>query len=97
MNTKQKLQIAWYRVKEYLPRIKKSAASEKGSPTMEYVVIIAVGALFAAILYNIFKDDEGGAIKGALTEKVKEMIGNGKGAGGQGGGKTPPPSNVKPE
>ncbi|MRG26985.1 hypothetical protein [Laceyella tengchongensis] len=55
--------------KEFFPRL-----SKKGSPTMEYVIIIAVGAVFAMILYNVFAKDEGGTIKKALGEKVEKAI-----------------------
>ncbi|MFC7443324.1 hypothetical protein [Laceyella putida] len=61
-----KLRLA--QVKEFFPRI-----SKKGSPTMEYVIIIAVGAIFAGILLSIFQEDDGD-IKGTLIEKVKTQI-----------------------
>ncbi|WP_124726344.1 hypothetical protein [Staphylospora marina] len=78
MDFKQNILAGWYRVKEFLPRFGKS---EKGSPTMEYVIIIAVGAVFATILYNIFKNDKSG-IKTELTNKVKESISGESGDGG---------------
>jgi hypothetical protein len=55
--------------KEFFPRL-----SKKGSPTMEYVIIIAVGAVFAMILYNVFAKDEGGKIKNTLTDKVQKAV-----------------------
>jgi len=60
-------------VRAYLA-YKRALSNAKGSPTMEYVVIIGVGALFATILYNIFSSDEGGGIKEALQTRVMEYI-----------------------
>ncbi|TCW36618.1 hypothetical protein EDC32_10468 [Laceyella sacchari] len=54
--------------KEFFPRL-----SKKGSPTMEYVIIIAVGAAFAGLLLTIFADEEGGITK-TLKTKVEEQI-----------------------
>lgn len=61
-----KLRLA--QVKEFFPRLTK-----KGSPTMEYVIIIAVGAAFAGLLLTIFQDD-GEGIKSILKTKVEEQI-----------------------
>ena len=44
-----------------------------GSATMEYVIIIAVGALFASLLYMAMSDGEG-LIQSALEKKVREII-----------------------
>ncbi|MGA8942363.1 MAG: hypothetical protein WB502_06530 [Thermoactinomyces sp.] len=50
--------------------------SKKGSPTLEYVLIIAAGAAFAALLIGVFsKDSESGkTIKDEITKKVTETI-----------------------
>lgn len=32
--------------------------SQKGSPTMEYIIVIAVGVTFALVLYGVFSDGE---------------------------------------
>jgi len=47
--------------------------THKGSSTMEYVIIIAVGALFASLLYMTMSDGEG-LIQSALEKKVLEVI-----------------------
>ncbi len=47
----------------------------KGSPTMEYIVIIAVGALFAGILYNVFSGDSGKGIMEKIKQYVESKIG----------------------
>ena len=71
-------------VRAYLA-YKRAISNMKGSPTMEYIVVIGVGALFATILYNIFDKDSGGQIMKALKGKVTEYI---DGAGKKGGGGT---------
>jgi len=45
----------------------------KGSATMEYVILIAVGALFAGLLYLAMSDGEG-LIQSAMEKKVQEII-----------------------
>jgi len=62
-------------VRAYLA-YKRAISNIKGSPTMEYVVIIGVGALFASILYAIFEaaSEGDGEIKNTLMEKVKNYI-----------------------
>jgi hypothetical protein len=59
-------------VRAYLA-YKQAISNMKGSPTMEYIVVIGVGALFATILYNLFKQDDG-SIMGALREQVMKYI-----------------------
>lgn len=70
MDKKTAWKMRWFSVKEFLPTFR----SKKGSPTMEYVVIIAVGAVFALILFNLFDKDEGGKIKTELGNKVQNII-----------------------
>jgi len=45
----------------------------KGSATMEYIILIAVGALFAGLLYLAMSDGEG-LIQSAMEKKVQEII-----------------------
>lgn len=45
--------------------------NRKGSSTMEYIVIIAVGAIFALLLFNVVTDS---GIQGMLKEKVIAII-----------------------
>lgn len=47
--------------------------ARRGSPTMEYVIIIAVGALFTGLLYMTISDGKG-LIQSAMEEKVREII-----------------------
>lgn len=76
-------------VRAYLA-YKKALSNIKGSPTMEYVIIIAVGAAFATLLYNIFSGEDNeiaktikDGIKGLVEDKVKDTMG---GSGGNPGG-----------
>jgi len=71
-------------VRAYLA-YKRAISNMKGSPTMEYIVVIGVGALFASILYAIFESASkgDGGIKKLLSDKVTEYI--------KGAGKTPNP------
>lgn len=51
--------------------------SKKGSPTLEYVLIIAAGAAFAALLLGVFSKEDGGVgekIQGELQKRVIETI-----------------------
>lgn len=50
--------------------------SKKGSPTLEYVLIIAAGAAFAALLIGVFSKDDGAgkSIQKTLTDKVTNTI-----------------------
>ncbi|MBD1372428.1 hypothetical protein IC620_08660 [Hazenella sp. IB182357] len=75
----QNVKEKWYELKEYLPTFRKVGTSKKGSPTMEYIVIIGVGALFAMILYNVFATDENGGIAKELKNKVMSVIKGGDG------------------
>lgn len=63
-------------VRAYLA-YKQAISNMKGSPTMEYIVVIGVGALFATILYNLFKQDDGGKIMNALRKEVMKYIQDG--------------------
>ena len=71
-------------VRAYLA-YKKALSNIKGSPTMEYVIIIAVGAAFATLLYNIFSGEDNSiaktireGIEDLVEEKVTETTGGGK-------------------
>ena len=61
-------------VRAYLA-YKKALSNIKGSPTMEYVIIIAVGAAFATLLYNIFSG-ENNAIAKTIREGINKLISN---------------------
>lgn len=71
---------------------KKALSDIKGSPTMEYVIIIAVGAAFATLLYNIFSGDDNkiaNTIRKGIEDLVKDKIDNtmnGSGNGNPDGG-----------
>ena len=60
-------------VRAYLA-YKRAISNMKGSPTMEYIVVIGVGALFATILYKLFKHDDSGKIMEALRKQVMKYI-----------------------
>ncbi len=62
----------WETVKDYLPFVKK--LSKKGSPTLEYVILIAAGAAFAGLLLFAFKGGEDNDITDTLREKVVDVI-----------------------
>src|SRR5690606_3452496 len=55
------------------PQHRSRGWSRRGSSTMEYVIIIAVGALFAGLLYMTISDGKG-LIQSAMEEKVREII-----------------------
>lgn len=73
MDKKTIWKLRWGAIREYLPTFKKPLSSKKGSPTLEYVVIIAVGAAFAGLLLSAFggKDNP---IKKALKDKVETTV-----------------------
>ncbi|SDD08831.1 hypothetical protein SAMN04488112_13213 [Melghirimyces thermohalophilus] len=73
MDNKMKWKLRWTSVKEYLPTMK-PLKSRKGSPTLEYVVIIAVGAAFAALLLQAFKGDGKDSVGGMLKQKVIDTV-----------------------
>ncbi|QKG83161.1 hypothetical protein GXN76_00910 [Kroppenstedtia pulmonis] len=80
MDKKMMWKLRWEAVKEYLPSFKKPFASRKGSPTMEYVVILAAGAILATIVVNFFQKDGEGSIANTIKTKITEAIeGNGGG------------------
>jgi hypothetical protein len=58
-------------LRERILRFIRSLRSRKGSQTMEYIVIIAVGALFATILLNAIQSE---SIQAAIVEKVRCAI-----------------------
>ncbi|KPC77554.1 hypothetical protein ADL26_02095 [Thermoactinomyces vulgaris] len=62
----------WERVKEFLPSFK--PLSKKGSPTLEYVIIIAAGAAFAGLLLFAFKGGEDNEITKTLRTKVNDVV-----------------------
>ena len=50
--------------------------SKKGSPTMEYVVVLAIGAVFAGLLLFVFKDDgTSKTIKDKFADYVTKLVG----------------------
>lgn len=83
MDKKMMWKLRWEAVKEYLPSFKKPFASRKGSPTIEYVTILAAGALLAGIVITVFKNDEKGSIRSQIESKIKKAI-KGEGDGGDG-------------
>jgi hypothetical protein len=62
----------WERVKEFLPSFK--PLSKKGSPTLEYVIIIAAGAAFAGLLLFVFKGGESNPLVQTLKGKVTGVV-----------------------
>ncbi|TCP69236.1 hypothetical protein [Baia soyae] len=56
-------------------RMKRAFKSKKGSPTMEYVIIIGIGAVFAGLLGWVFTDDGAATnIKDAFKDKVMKIF-----------------------
>lgn len=81
---KEKVQKGLVRV--YLG-YKRALTNIKGSPTMEYIIIIAVGALFAGLLYNVFKGESGENIMQKIESFItNEIDSNLEGGGGEAGG-----------
>ena len=80
-------------VRAYLA-YKRAISNIKGSPTMEYVVIIGVGALFATILYQLFKTDKS-SISEVLKKEVMKYITDGNAGPGAdpGSNSNPNPGN----
>lgn len=75
MDKKTMWKLRWGAIREYLPTFKKPLSSKKGSPTLEYVVIIAVGAAFAGLLLSVFGGDDnpiGKALKSKVEKTVKD-------------------------
>ncbi|WP_146160524.1 hypothetical protein [Desmospora activa] len=68
-----KVKMMLEEAKEYMPNFRKPLASKKGSPTLEYVGILAAGALFAALLVAVFSDDDN-TIFSELQERVTNAI-----------------------
>lgn len=74
---------------------KRALSNIKGSPTMEYIIVIAVGAAFATLLYNVFSGEDNSIFK-TIKDKVEKTIQNSlNGSGGSGSGagqsqQTPP-------
>lgn len=72
MDRKLEWKYRWETVKDYLPFVKK--LSKKGSPTLEYVILIAAGAAFAGLLLFAFKGGEENKITKTLKEKVNNVV-----------------------
>ena len=72
---------------------KRVLSNMKGSPTMEYIIVIAVGAAFAALLYNVFKGESGESImttiKNFVQDKLNENLNGGSGNAPQNPGGNP--------
>ncbi|TCS94260.1 hypothetical protein [Hazenella coriacea] len=51
--------------------LNKPFLSKKGSPTMEYVIIIAVGVIFAGLVFTFIKD---GGVTSIITEKITKAL-----------------------
>jgi hypothetical protein len=73
MDTKTMWKLRWERVKEFLPSLK-PLKSRKGSPTLEYVIIIAAGAAFAGLLLYAFKGGEDNDLVDTLRDKVTDVV-----------------------
>ncbi|MBS7531750.1 hypothetical protein IC619_014845 [Hazenella sp. IB182353] len=69
MNKKTLFKMRLHNVKEFLPTFK----SKKGSPTLEYVLIIAAGAAMAGLLLAVFKDN-GTDIQEKFKTKIMDTI-----------------------
>lgn len=82
MDKKMEWKLRWEAVKEYLPSFKKPFASRKGSPTLEYVTILAAGAILAMIVVNVFQADGKGSVTETITKEIKKAV---KGETGDGG------------
>lgn len=55
--------------------LKKLLRSKKGSPTLEYVIIIAAGAAFAGLLLAMFGEGEDNkGITDAMRNKIKSTV-----------------------
>lgn len=55
--------------------LKKLVRSKKGSPTLEYVIIIAAGAAFAGLLLAMFGEDEDNSgITKAMRDKIEDTV-----------------------
>ncbi|WP_093290572.1 hypothetical protein [Thermoactinomyces sp. DSM 45892] len=56
-------------------RVESALRRKKGSPTMEYVIIIGIGAVFAGLLGWVFTDAGAATnIKNAFKEKVLNLF-----------------------
>lgn len=85
MDKKTMWKLRWSQLSEYLPTFKKPLNSKKGSPTLEYVIVIAAGAALAGLLLATLNSDE---TKSDIMTELKDQIVNqiqGKDGGDQGG------------
>lgn len=60
-----------------LSLLRKLVKSKKGSPTLEYVIIIAAGAAFAGLLLSMFgPEEDNSSITKAFREKITKTVEN---------------------
>ncbi|SMO80499.1 hypothetical protein [Melghirimyces algeriensis] len=85
MDKKMEWKLRWEAMKEYLPSFKKPFASQKGSPTLEYVTILAAGAILAMIVINVFQADGDGSVKETIKTEIKKAVEGEAGDGGDDG------------
>lgn len=77
MDKKTERKLRWAMIREYLPSFKRTMADKKGSPTLEYIIIIAAGAALAMLLVTLINGNSD--IKDELEDKVLEQIRGGEG------------------
>lgn len=64
---------AYMKYRNGLDKTAELLASKKGSPTVEYVIIIGVGAAVAGLLATALKEDNGNIVE-KLGDAVEEVI-----------------------
>lgn len=84
MNKKTERKLRWAMIREYLPSFKRTMTDKKGSPTLEYIIIIAAGATLAMLLVGLL--DNNTEITNELKSKVMKSIKGEKEDGGDDGG-----------
>ncbi len=72
MDKKIERKLRWAMIREYLPSFKRTMTDKKGSPTLEYIIVIAAGAALAALLVSAI--NKNGTIRNELRTKVIEQI-----------------------